>query len=463
MKNVLARSALRVASGSTRTLARSAVTPALFRSNGLAPHGSSAEAFRGDKLAAPRAFSTSPTACKKKGKSSSAVEEVTEFDDDDSAAFEDDDLFGGTTSEHVGPDDAAAPPSSDPAGPRQPAGPTWNQAFAFVESHLAWDKLDLSREPSVRRWRYLARHANTKDELLSALSLAETYLDRVGKLGVESGPIFGRRAAAIGYPEVGLHAFLERYRFGMEADLPTLYLIQRELRAKAISGSTEALLESVTLEGAPVQEVDLLAPVAPEADDAAAAPAADAEAAAPAETAEQTDADADAAVRAQLSILDRMALAVILTPHFNYGFVDPIILSFLPATYINVFGLQEASNRSRPDRGRVVEKVDSTISLLVSAMDTALPDKNARRPKPFRMPSHFYAGTTSQSREQGLKTVRANLHDILAYLGSRRQQVDARGLEPVRVIERYMKKLDKQSAKMILDEVKPKVQQSVRQ
>ncbi|KAN0061547.1 hypothetical protein ACQY0O_006394 [Thecaphora frezii] len=446
MKAGLARGALRAASGSARCVARNAVRTVLRPAATVSACSSVVVVDLASRPSlASRAFSTSASVCKKKSKSAIAQDNA-EFlaGDADFLAAEEDDLFGGTSSEQsVSGASSSSSSSAATRGVRVAAGPEFDHAVVAWEASLSWESIDLGQPPSLHKWRELAGRASTKEDFAALLRLAQLYRDRVGSLGLKSGARLASRAAAVGYPELGLNAFLDRYKYGLEADLQSLYLLQRSLRQKALCASREDVLESQTLDGAPVQQIDMLSPLNPDAPDAAAAE----------NNGEVEEFDAELA-RARLSIIDRMALLVLLSPPLNQGVMDPVLLSFLPATYVRAFKLWRTDVASQPHFERIVRKTDDLVALLTSSAYTALQKGIVAN---YYEPNH-----PNSDARRGHGVLVDNLTATLSYV-ARKGDAHAKltghlNLDPVMTLYRYIETYGAKPATSVVQKIEPLLQ-----
>ncbi|KAJ1038990.1 hypothetical protein NDA10_000539 [Ustilago hordei] len=252
-----------------------------------------------------RLFSSTPISLKKKNRKNAFAAAEDEFLPEIEEAIEDDDLFGSVSS-------SSSPSTTSTTTPTSAMSKEeFARELESFSAALEWTSLDRGQFPSLHKWRYLAGHASSLSELDSILSLAKLYRDRVGALGLKSGSRFASRACAIGFPEVALNAFLNRYAVGLEYDQESLYLVQKRLAEKLNRSDREVLLRSAEIEGAPVQEGDLFRVLASEGVSEGEKDGGDGKAEA---ISTRHELDMPLA-RAQLSLIDRMSILATLSPH----------------------------------------------------------------------------------------------------------------------------------------------------
>lgn len=406
-----------------------------------------------------RTFSCSSTSLKKKQKKNAfaAAEEEQHEDDDDFAMEDDDDLFGGVSSSTSAPvSSSATPSSSTPAMSRA----DFAQALSSFRQSLEWESLDMGRFPPLSQFRTLASHASTQSELLELLELAKTYRDRIGSLGRESGAKFAGKASAIGYPEVALNAFLDRYTYGMEYDLESLLVVQAGLARKVGWSSKdlrEELLKTVDLVGAPVQETD---------------PFGILHESAPAETQEEEKGKGEEAegkaeaiatkheldmplVRAQLSLIDRMCLVASLVPSLSLpsspspSTHDPLLLSYIPYSLIHAFHLTSRKSTSNPLLTNIFARTDDMVSLLTTSAQEVL--------------SHPPTQSSKSAKVDRSAQLDRNLVNILEYVAKRgsdkfKDAKTQKQLDPVRTLYRYMDRVAPERSNALVRKIEPLLQ-----
>ncbi len=385
---------------------------------------------------------------KKKSKKSAfaAVEDDLPIEQDNADEFaieDDDDLFGGV-SDTTTTNTSSSSSSSTSGGMSRVE---FARAIEAYRSSLEWESIDRGQPPSLSRWRNLAGHASTQSELAEVLELAKLYRDRVGSLGVESGRRFASRAAALGLPEVALNAFLDRYAYGLEYDVESLYYVQRGLMRKLKRGNKEEILQSAEMEGVPVQGEDLLG-VVPAAEAAEGESAAEGEAGKAEAIQEKHELDMPLA-RAQLSIIDRMSLLASLSSSSPTTPLDPILLSYLPHAYIETFHLvSDPTASTNPLLANIFNRTDALISLLTL---------NAQRS--LSSPSSLVgdAGVLANKRTTHLGK---NLVSTLSYVAVRggskfTDPVEGKPLDPVRTLYRFMDKVGPQKSNDLVRKVEP--------
>lgn len=401
-----------------------------------------------------RAFSSSSVSLKKKNKKNAfaAVEDdlpAEQQDADEFAIEDDDDLFGGISDTT----NTTSTSTSSSSGNSAMSRVDFARHLESYRSNLEWESIDRGQPPSLSRWRYLAGHASTQSELTEVLELAKLYRDRVGSLGVESGKRFASRAAAMGLPEVALNAFLDRYAYGLEYDVESLYYVQSALMRKLKRGNREEILESAEMKGVPVQGEDLLGVVPP------------AEGAAEGEREAEADGGKAEAIeakhkldmplaRAQLSIIDRMSLLASLSSSSPTTPLDPILLSYIPHAYIETFQLvSDPTAFTNPLLTNVFNRTDALISLLTL---------NAQRS--LSSPSSLVgdAGVLANKRSTHLGK---NLVSTLSYVAVRggskfTDPVKGKQLDPVRTLYRFMDKVGPQKSNDLVRKVEPLFQSS---
>lgn len=441
--HTLARALLRSAARSSSTAA--VAPPARAVSQKLAVASASSTALR--------TFSTSPVSFKKKNKKSafSAVEEDFEVQEDE-FAIEEDDLFGDISSSTSATSSSSSSPTVSSMSRVEFA-----TALSAYRDSLSWDLLDRGQFPPQSRWRNLASNATTQAELEELLELAKMYRDRVRSLGVESGKRFASRASRIRLPEIALNAFLDRYTYGLEYDLESLYLVQRGLNAKLNSGREE-LLASAELPGAPVQEADLLGVVP---SDAAAEPTTEGEGEGEGDgkaEAIQTKHQLDMQLaRAKLSLIDRMSLLASLSATPTTP-PNPILVAYITRAYIHTFNLTNSKSASNPLLANVYARVDSLISLLTTSAQQSLMDNSTSVPTGVPKQSDALPAARSESLHKTLAST-------LSYVAVRGQgnfedPLTNRKLDPVRVLYRYMDKVGPSKSNDLVRRVEPLLQSS---
>lgn len=449
-----------------------------------------------------RAFSSSNLALKKKNKKDAfAAVEQQEFDDseDFAAIEEDDDLFGGISSSEA---------SASGSSTSNPASTMTRVEFAKgVEDYrtaLEWESIDKGQFPSLSKWRTLAANASSQTELEELLELAKLYRDRVGSLGVAAGRTFASRAGRINLPEIALNAFLDRYSYGLEYDLESLYMIQYRLARKLESPKRDLVLQSAEIEGAPVQESDLFG-IVPNAEGETASEAKDgAEAQDGKAEAIETKHELDMPLaRAQVSIIDRMSLAASLstsiaaptaaTPKVAKvtkgpktgkaakaakaaqaeaaqakevaaaaaapsSSLDPTLLAYIPTAYITAFKLNQPNSQTNPLLTNIYARTDSLISLLTVSAQGSLANPS----------SSTQAINVVGSCNKRASRLGSNLSTILSYVAVRGQKkfknIDTKGdkrpLDPVRTLYRYMNQVAKTKFNDLVRRIEPLLQQS---
>ncbi|GAC72761.1 hypothetical protein PANT_7c00261 [Moesziomyces antarcticus T-34] len=426
--HTLARAVLRAAARGPAS--RALVRPALPTAAIAAPPAS--------QWASAQAFSSSSSSLKKKANKSLVVEEDFAADQEsDEFAIEDDDLFGSVA-------DAGTSASATPAA-AETSRVEMVKALEDYRASLEWDVLDAGRFPSLSRFRALAGRMGTREELEQMLDIAKVYRDRVGSLGVESGRALASRAARMQLPELALNAFLDRYTYGLEYDMESLYLLQTALTKKLNRNDRAELLESAELPGAPTHETDLFGVV-------------------PSETAavEGEEGKAEAIsrkheldmplARAQISLIDRMTMLTTLaqTLRPNAGTYDALLLSHLPHAYITTFRL--TSNRNAPTNPllkNVFARTDALISMLTSAAHEALthPTQEA-----------YLMGNETLVRTRSVRLYH-NLAAALSYVAMRGTDGAKRAQEdPVKTLYTYMDHLAPNQANTLIRKIEPLLQ-----
>ena len=425
----LARALLRCAarnSSSTNTTITSISTRVAPRATGV----------RAGATASLRGFSSTSVDLKKKAKKD-AFAAAEQNDDEFDLDQDDDDLFGGVTSS---PATSSSTTSSSSASSSVASRVDFAKALEEYRAALEWEVLDRGQFPSQSRWRQLAGHASNQAELEQVLELAKLYRDRIGSLGVESGKRFASRASRIGLPEVAVNAFMDTYRFGLEYDAESLYFVQRKLARKLESGNRDKILASAELPGAPVQETDLFGMVASDAGGEAEAAAAG-----------QSDGKAEAIgseheldmalARAQLTIIDRMALIASLAPK------DTLLLSYVTRAYIETFKLTDPASESNPLLKGIYERTKALTTLVTSAAQSALATNAKLEAMPLKRTIHLAE----------------NLKATLSYVAvsgrtTFNDPVTAKPLDPVRTLYRFMDKSGPQRSDMLVSHIEPLLQ-----
>ncbi|PWZ01074.1 hypothetical protein BCV70DRAFT_199434 [Testicularia cyperi] len=463
----LARAALRAASGSRAGLRSAAIdvtVPSALRAP-LKQRNSVAIASPAFSSATTRPFSTSSPMLKKKNKkNASLVDEDFEAvaDEDGELGIEDDDLFGGVSS-------ADAPTASSSASSSSRAGGVasrvdYAKSVEDFRRSLEWDEIDASRFPSLHKWRALAGRASTQDELTELLELAKIYRDRVGSLGTKSGERFASRASALGFPEIALNAFLDRYNYGLEYNVEALYLVQHGLAKKLRRNNKEELLASAEIEGAPVQETDLFGVVPPEtapAQESAEEPQEQQEGDGKAEAiSERHQLDMQLA-RAQLAIIDRMALAASLAPTLdNTASHDPILLSYITSAYVSTFNLGTKLSFTNPLLTNVYARTNELIALLTATTESSL---SHGRISALASPhddesNHLLPKNRAADLTSSFATI---LSYVARHSGAKdlfRHPKTNRTLDPVRTLYRYMDHVGPSQSNKLVRRVEPLLQ-----
>ncbi|SPC61100.1 uncharacterized protein UHOD_01532 [Ustilago sp. UG-2017b] len=358
-----------------------------------------------------RLFSSTPISLKKKNRKNAFAAAEDEFLPEIEEAIEDDDLFGSVSSSSSPSTTSTTPPTS--AMSRE----EFARELESFSAALEWTSLDRGQFPSLHKWRHLAGHASSLSELDSILSLAKLYRDRVGSLGLESGSRFASRACAIGFPEVALNAFLDRYAVGLEYDQESLYLVQKRLAKKLNRSEREVLLRSAEIEGAPVQEGGLFRVLASEGVSEGEKDGGDGKAEA---ISTRHELDMPLA-RAQLSLIDRMSILATLSP------TDPVLLSFIPTAYITTFHLTGSKSVSNPLLPNIYTRTDALVSLLTSTAQTSI------------------SGGKKVEKLLSQRAARLGhiLTTVLTYVAFRGQDkfknaVDGKQLDPVKTMYKFM-------------------------
>lgn len=420
-----------------------------------------------------RSFSSSGVDLKKKTKKNAlaaATDDELAFSEQGSqeAEFgmeEDDDLFGG-----ISDSDSAVTATTSSSTSIQGASSMTRAEFAqTVESYhrsLEWEAIDRGLFPSLHKWRNLAGHACTQSELEQVLELAKLYRDRVGSLGVESGWVFAGRASNVGLPEMALNAFLDRYTFGLEYDMECLYLVQNGFSRKLNRRNRDEIVASAQLPGAPVQQEELLAiePETSENGDVEGKQGEEGQRSRGNEVKHRMDLPF---ARAQLSLIDRMALVVTLSINFTPSSTastspigsahDPILLSYITRAYISTFKLASKSALSNPLLAKLLTRTDALISLLTLSAQRVLftPTAPSKRTPPPTNPTAL-----PPKRSAHLRT---NLTTTLTYVAARgnanfKDPLDATPLDPVRSLYRYMDKVAPQDSIVLIRKIEPLLQ-----
>lgn len=385
-----------------------------------------------------RPFSSTSASLKKKSKKNAfaAVEEdLDEPHEEDAFEVDDDDLFGGVS------DTTLPSSSSSPASAMSRV--EFAQALETYRTALSWDSIDRGQFPSLRTWRRLASQAMTQEELVELLELAKTYRDRVGSLGTESGLRFALRASYRRLPELAVNAFSDRYRYGLEYDLESLWVTQSGLARKLGGRRREEILKSAEIEGAPVVEGDLFGVLA---SDSEGGTEGDGKAEA---IAKRHELDMPLA-RAQLSIIDRMAvLATLSTSLPSAGLSrnpDPLLVSYIATAYINAFHLTSPKAPSNPLLAKILQRTDALVSLLTESAQQSL----------------AIPASDAVSKAQRTGDLGRNLEGVLAYVarrgGNRFKGVDGKKLDPVRVLYRFMDRVDRERSSELVRKVEPLLQ-----
>ncbi|KAJ1033560.1 hypothetical protein NDA13_001548 [Ustilago tritici] len=361
-----------------------------------------------------RLFSSTPISLKKKNRKNAFAAAEDEFLPEIQEAIEDDDLFGTVSSSSSPSTTSTTPPTSAMSQEE------FARELESFSTALEWTSLDRGQFPSLHKWRYLAGHASSLSELDSILSLAKLYRDRVGSLGLESGSRFASRACAIGFPEVALNAFLDRYAVGLEYDQESLYLVQKRLAKKLNRSKREVLLRSAEIEGAPVQEGDLFRVLASEGVSEGEKDGGDGKAEA---ISTRHELDMPLA-RAQLSLIDRMSILATLSP------TDPVLLSFIPTAYITTFHLTGSKSVSNPLLPNIYTRTDALVSLFTSTAQTSI------------------SGGKKVEKLSSQRAARLGhiLTTVLTYVAFRGQDkfknaVDGKQLDPVKTMYKFMDKV----------------------
>ncbi|GAK62909.1 uncharacterized protein PAN0_002c1111 [Moesziomyces antarcticus] len=429
--HTLARAVLRAAARGPAS--RALVRPAL-------PTAAAAAATPASQWASAQAFSSSSRSLKKKAKKSLVVEEdFAAEEESDEFAIEDDDLFGSVA-------DAGTSASATPAA-AETSRVEMVKALEDYRTSLEWDVLDAGRFPSLSRFRALAGRMGTREELEQMLDIAKLYRDRVGSLGVECGRALAARAARIQLPELALNSFLDRYTYGLEYDMESLYLLQTALTKKLNRNDRAELLESAELPGAPTHETDLFGVVPSET----AAAAAEGEEGKAEAISRKHELDMPLA-RAQISVIDRMTMLTTLaqTLRPNSGTYDALLLSHLPHAYITTFRL--TSNRNAPTNPllkNVFAQTDALISMLTSAAHDALthPTQEA-----------YLMGNETLVHARSVRLYH-NLAAALSYVAMRGTDTAKRThKDPVKTLYTYMDHLAPNQANTLIRKIEPLLQ-----
>ncbi|CCF54760.1 hypothetical protein NDA11_003372 [Ustilago hordei] len=379
-----------------------------------------------------RLFSSTPISLKKKNRKNAFAAAEDEFLPEIEEAIEDDDLFGSVSS-------SSSPSTTSTTTPTSAMSKEeFARELESFSAALEWTSLDRGQFPSLHKWRYLAGHASSLSELDSILSLAKLYRDRVGALGLKSGSRFASRACAIGFPEVALNAFLNRYAVGLEYDQESLYLVQKRLAEKLNRSDREVLLRSAEIEGAPVQEGDLFRVLASEGVSEGEKDGGDGKAEA---ISTRHELDMPLA-RAQLSLIDRMSILATLSP------TDPVLLSFIPTAYITTFHLTESKSVSNPLLPDIYTRTDALVSLLTSTAQTSI------------------SGSKKVEKLSSQRAARLGhiLKTVLTYVAFRGQAkfknaVDRKQLDPVKTLYTFMDRVGgKSEGKKLARKVEPLLQ-----
>ncbi|CBQ70429.1 conserved hypothetical protein [Sporisorium reilianum SRZ2] len=393
-----------------------------------------------------RDFSSSSVDLKKKSKKNAfAAVEDDMHSEHELAQEDDDDLFGG-----VSDVSNAASGSSSGATTASMSRVEFAKALEDYRASLEWESIDRGQLPSLSRWRNLAGHACDKHEFEALLDVAKMYRDRVGSLGVESGARFASRASKKRLPEVALNAFLDRYAYGLEYDLESLLVVQEALVKKLGRGDRNEILASAEIEGAPVQESDLLGVVPSEgtasegAEEGGKAQAIEA----------RHELDMPLA-RAQLCIIDRMSilasLSATLAPTASgaHTQLDAVLVSYLTRAYIQTFRLTERCRAHNPLLTHIFARTDKLVALLTLAAQRTL--------------SSAPSGAKRVSPAQRSAIVGRNLSTTLSYVAMRGQDkfkhpLSGKRLDPVRTLYRFMDSVDREKSTVLVRKVEPMLQ-----
>ncbi|CDU24578.1 uncharacterized protein SPSC_04079 [Sporisorium scitamineum] len=400
-----------------------------------------------------RTFSSSSVGLKKKSKKNAfaAVEDdmlsEEQHQDDDFAQEEDDDLFGG-----VSDVSNAASGSSTGTTTASMSRVEFTKALEDYRASLEWESIDRGQFPSLSRWRNLAGHASDKEEFEALLELAKMYRDRVGSLGVESGSRFASRASKKRLPEVALNAFLDRYAYGLEYDLESLLVVQEGLARKLGRRNRDEILASAEIEGAPVQESDLLGVVPSEngANEKGAEEDGKAQAIKP-----RHELDMPLA-RAQLSIIDRMSILASLSSTLSSSSassptsqLDPFLISYLTQAYIRTFRLVSDRRRTATNPlTQILARTDKLVSLLTLSAQRILSSPST-------------ASAVSPAQRSAI--LGRNLSTTLSYVAIRGQDkfkdpLSGQKLDPVRTLYRFMDRVDREKSNALVRKVEPLLQ-----
>ena len=401
-----------------------------------------------------RTFSTSSIDLKKKSKKNAfaAVEDemLSEQQDDELAQEDDDDLFGGVSDVL-----SAASGSSSGTATASMSRVEFAKALEDYRASLEWDSIDRGQFPRLSAWRKLAGNARDKQELEGLLEVAKMYRDRVGSLGVESGLRFASRASNARWPEVALNAFLDRYTYGLEYDLESLLLVQNGLMKKLGRRNRDEILASAEIQGAPVQQNDMLGVVPSESGSTEEAAVGDGKAQA---IAPRHELDMPLA-RAQLSIIDRMALVASLSSSLSSAStvssasqLDPILVSYITRAYIQTFRLVADRHRAftNPLLRKIFGRTDQLVSLLTLSAQRSLAGPDSPVSKVV-------------SAAQRSAVVGKNLSATLSYVAMRGQKKfkdpwSNRTLDPVRTLYRFMDRMDRDRSNVLVRKVEPLLQ-----
>ncbi|TKY85094.1 hypothetical protein EX895_006174 [Sporisorium graminicola] len=420
----------------------------------VAVHTAVASTFTTSCSSSPRAFSSSSVDLKKKSKKNAfaAVEDdmISEQreQNDEFAQEDDEDLFGGVA-------DVSSAPSGSSTGTTTASMSRVEFAKALEDyrASLDWESIDRGQFPSLSRWRNLAGHAIDKQEFEALLEVAKMYRDRVGSLGVESGARFASRASKKRLPELALNAFLDRYAYGLEYDLESLLVVQEGLVRKLGRGQREEILASAEIEGAPVQESDLLGVVP--SDSGASEEGAEADGKAQAIEARH-ELDMPLA-RAQLSIIDRMSILTSLSATLSStpapsptSQLDPFLVSYLTRAYIQTFRLVADRRRTatNPLLTQILARTDKLVSLLTLSAQQSLSSPPA-------------ASAVSPAQRSAI--LGRNLSATLSYVAIRGQDkfkdpLSGEKLDPVRTLYRFMDRVDREKSNTLVRKVEPLLQ-----
>ncbi|PWN50412.1 hypothetical protein IE53DRAFT_362402 [Violaceomyces palustris] len=310
-----------------------------------------------------RAFGSSVNVQGKKGKKQQAKASTIEDKDFDlEQEVLEDDLFGETTSfESVS--------SSPPASKALIKDPLFSQKAEDFRKLLDLNVLNQGKNPAQGRWRNLVLSAGSREELEECIGLAETFKSRVGSLVAKSSDAFANRACFLGYPELALNTFLDRYRFGLDVTPLSLHLIQTHLAMKLASPDEQVILASQQLPGSPVPATDLFQDSsAINATEGGENQAEEGEKGSPGTEVKQFSEEEKRILVARLSIIDRMSLASNLAPTVS-GLHDTYLLSFVCRSMIKTFGLDAKESRAVQLPAGIKARVQQLVDHLAVGAD----------------------------------------------------------------------------------------------